>query len=335
MVASEGQIQRCARVIGDGGFVLPVVGAAAHQADLEILAGGRSEEGALKLCAALLQPRPDNPDGEKVSVIVHSCTVGYLAPDMERPFLAALKSNGFANAACEAVIFGGRRHGGEEDSQFGIKLNVALPFKLADPVVRAKPALPPVTRASVPRESTRPEPPWARYAEPPLTRPEPAPQPATRPEPVSQPATRPEPVPQPSPAAEPLPAEPPPQPTRVEPPPQPVPAAPPPHGPQTHVFRTEEYGRGFFGWIFLAALVVFNFAMAVWLIAYWTGLFELADVLLTGGEMETKIGPLLGLELIFAIWIAGAVLLGPAAYVTRGKTVVVDEIVESPAAPTP
>lgn len=135
VAAPEANIQRCARVIGDGEFALAVVGATEHQADLEILAGGRSEEGALKLCAALLQPKPGNPAGRKVAVIVHSCTVGYLAPKAVPALLAALQESGFANAAREAVIFGGR-HYGEADGQFGIKLNAAIPFKLVDPVAR-------------------------------------------------------------------------------------------------------------------------------------------------------------------------------------------------------
>jgi hypothetical protein len=304
---AEHEVQRCARVIGDGAFAFPVVGVAEHEADLDILAGGRSEEGALKLCAALLQPRPGNPDGKKVSVIVHSCTVGYLAPGVERAFLAALKQSGFANAACEAVIFGGRHHRGEADSEFGIKLNVAVPFKLVDPVTRAPLPERPARAAPQPPPSTQlpepvraPEPPPARAEEPPPSAPEP--------QPIAEPD-------QPGLADESAPIEP-----------------PPPPGQQTHVFRTEEHGRGVFGSLMLAALLLFNLAMAVWLVGFWTGLFELADAVFSGGEWETKFRGLLGTELIVAIWIAGTVVLGLAAYVTRGTQVVVEEIVESPPA---
>ena len=296
---AEGEIQRCARVIGDGAFAFPVVGVAEHEADLDILAGGRSEEGALKLCAALLQPKPNNPDGKKVSVIVHSCTVGYLAPGVERAFLAALKQNGFANAACEAVIFGGRHHRGEADSEFGIKLNVAVPFKLVDPVTRAP--LPERPARAVP-----PPPPSAQLPEP-VRAPEPPPARAVEPPPSAEPES-------PAPADEAALAE------------------PLPHGPQTHFFRTEEHGRSVLGLVVLAALLLFNLAMALWLVAYWTGLFELADAVLTGGEWETKFRGALGTELIVAIWIVGAVVLTPIAYMTRGKQVVVDEIVETPPA---
>jgi len=303
---AEGEIQRCARVIGDGAFAFPVVGVAEHEADLDILAGGRSEEGALKLCAALLQPKPNNPDGKKVSVIVHSCTVGYLAPGVERAFLAALKQNGFANAACEAVIFGGRHQRGEADSEFGIKLNVAVPFKLVDPV----------TRAPLPERPARaaPQPPPSTPLHEPVRALEPPPARAVEPPPS---------VPEPQPIAEPEP------PARAD---EPASSEPPPHGPQTHFFRTEEHGRGVFGLVVLAALLVFNLAMAVWLITFWTGVFELADAVLTGGEWETKLRGMLGTELIIAIWIAGTVVLGLAAYVTRGTQIVVEEIVETPPA---
>jgi hypothetical protein len=313
VTASASETQRCARVIGDGEFAVAVVGAAEHQADLDILAGGRSAEGALKLCAALLQPKPGNPEGRKVAVIVHSCTVGYLAPEVVPAFLAALAASGYANAACETVIFGGRLYG-EADGQFGIKLNAALPFKLVDPVARASaPPRPP--RAEPPRR--RPSaitPPWARPAEPAPTRPEP---PSAAPEPQS--ITEPQ---QPARVEQPAP------PARSEPPPP----AEPEHA-QTHVFRTQQHGRGIFGSFVLAAALLFNLAMALWLIAFWTGLFELADAVFTGGEWETKFRGMLGSELIVAIWIAGAVVLALAAYVTRGKTVVIDEIVESPDAP--
>jgi hypothetical protein len=269
VAAAEANIQRCARVIGDGAFALPVVGAAEHQADLEILAGGLSQEGALKLCAALLQPKPDNPAGKKVSVVVHSCTVGHLAPEVEVEFLAALEQGGFANAACEAVIFGGRHHEGEADTAFGIRLNVALPLTLVDPLAPA----------SAPHEAVRAEP------------------------------------------------EPPPEtgsPTR----------AAPPVRPQTHVFRTQEHGRGFFGWIFLAALFAFNLAMTLWALTYWTGLFELADALASGGEWEARFRGFLGTELILAIWIAGTVVLALATYVTRGaRKVVVEEVGDNPPVP--
>ncbi|HEV2000134.1 MAG TPA: hypothetical protein VGQ97_06565, partial [Xanthobacteraceae bacterium] len=218
-------------------------------------------------------------------------------------FLAALKQNGFANAACEAVIFGGRHKRCEADSEFGIKLNVAVPFKLVDPVMRAP--LP-----ERPARAAPPPPPSAELAEP-VRAPEPPPARAVEPPPSAEPEP-------PAPADEPVPAEPPPPPL--------------PHGPQTHFFRTEEHGRGVFGSLVLAALLLFNLAMALWLVAYWTGLFELADAVLTGGEWETKFRGALGTELIVAIWIIGTVALAPIAYLTRGKQVVVDEIVETPPA---
>ena len=115
---------------------------------------------------------------------------------------------------------------------------------------------------------------------------------------------------------------------------RPAPQPDPPRGPQVHLFRTEAQGRSYFGSLVLAVALLFNAAMAVWLAAYWTGLFELADAVLVGGEWEERLRGWLGTELIVAVWIAGGVVLALAAYATRGRTVVIEEIAESPGAPT-
>jgi hypothetical protein len=121
-------------VIGDGQFAFPIVGESHYQDALETLAGGRSGQSAHQLCAALLQPEPDNPhDRSAVSVRVRGQTVGYLDRDTAPDFLAAIEEHGFANAACEAVIVGGWRRPGEADGHFGLKLNAVLPFTLVDP----------------------------------------------------------------------------------------------------------------------------------------------------------------------------------------------------------
>jgi hypothetical protein len=121
-------------VVGDGQFAFPIVGESHYQSDLEALAGGRSEEGAHQLCAALLEPEPDNPyDKNAVRVKVRSRTVGYLSQDVAPDFVAALQANGFASAACEAVIVGGWHRPGQANGHFGLRLNASMPFDLVEP----------------------------------------------------------------------------------------------------------------------------------------------------------------------------------------------------------
>ena len=134
VAAPEANIQRRARVVGDGQFAFSVVGESRYQNELETLAGGRSTESAYQLCAALLQPEPDNPhDRGAVSVKVRGLTVGYLGREAAPDFLAALAEGDFAEAACEAVIVGGWRRAGEAGGRFGLKLNAVAPFVLVDP----------------------------------------------------------------------------------------------------------------------------------------------------------------------------------------------------------
>jgi hypothetical protein len=128
--------EKVAIVIGDEKFEFPVVGESHHQTLLEDICGGRTEDGANHKCAALLVPEPKNPyDKNAVAVTVDGKTVGYLARDVAPDFLTALASGSYESAACGAIIVGGWSRDGDE-GHFGIRLNAALPFTLADPPSR-------------------------------------------------------------------------------------------------------------------------------------------------------------------------------------------------------
>jgi uncharacterized tellurite resistance protein B-like protein len=122
--------QSSAFVCGDGGYRFEVVGESHYQADLERIVGGRSEDSARYECVARLTPEPDNPyDPQAVYVSVGGRKVGYLSRDWAAKFKAALASNGYARASCNALIVGGWDRGGDRGS-FGIKLDIALPLDL-------------------------------------------------------------------------------------------------------------------------------------------------------------------------------------------------------------
>jgi hypothetical protein len=87
--------------------------------------------------------------------------------------------------------------------------------------------------------------------------------------------------------------------------------------------RTEIARRGFFGWLFLIVFWGFNLLMAGWLISYWHVL----------GQMQTApneaaghaIGSVIGTSIVVLFWVAGAVVFGLLAMLTRGrKTVIVE-----------
>ena len=124
------QSQPGAIVSGDGGYHFEVVGESHYQAELERIVGGRTEDSASYQCVAILKPEPDNPyDPQAVCVTVNGRTVAYLSRDWAVKFNAALTSNGFAQAACSALIVGGWERGGDR-GHFGIKLDIALPLDL-------------------------------------------------------------------------------------------------------------------------------------------------------------------------------------------------------------
>ncbi len=82
--------------------------------------------------------------------------------------------------------------------------------------------------------------------------------------------------------------------------------------------------RGFFGWVFFLLFWAFNILMAAWLITYWPFLNK--DNVLGEAEHAGKvIGGTIGTGLIAFFWVAGAVILGLFALLTRGRKVIITE----------
>lgn len=91
------------------------------------------------------------------------------------------------------------------------------------------------------------------------------------------------------------------------------------------VVRREIRKRGVVGWITLSLFWIFNILMVLWLFSYWG---DLAPEFEAGSEAEqtgTAIGATIGTGFIVFFWVAGAVILGLFAILTRGRKTIVEE----------
>lgn len=90
--------------------------------------------------------------------------------------------------------------------------------------------------------------------------------------------------------------------------------------------RQERRRRGVFGVIFKYAFILYNLAMAWWLISYW---IKVAPLLNNAVDEATRtggtVGAALGTATIAGFWVAGTVVLGLFTLLTRGKTVTIHE----------
>lgn len=84
--------------------------------------------------------------------------------------------------------------------------------------------------------------------------------------------------------------------------------------------------RGFFGKIFKALFVLFNLAMALWVVVYLGSIGKMVDGAASSAEAAgVTIGGTLGTGMLIFIWVAGTVILGLFTLLTRGNTVVITE----------
>jgi hypothetical protein len=127
----SGDNHRCAIVVGGTGYECEVVGESKYQRDLEIIAGGRTENGARHKCVAVLYPEPNNPaDKSAIRVEIDGCTVGYLPRKLAREFSGALSAESFEVAVCNAMIVGGwRASKRQKEGHFGVVLDASVPFE--------------------------------------------------------------------------------------------------------------------------------------------------------------------------------------------------------------
>ena len=94
----------------------------------------------------------------------------------------------------------------------------------------------------------------------------------------------------------------------------------------SHVIRTESYKRGFFGWIFKVLFIIYNAAMALWLISYWVQISKLTTAS-DAERTDAAIGGGIGTGVILFMWVMGAVILGLLTYFSRGRKIVIEKTI--------
>lgn len=94
----------------------------------------------------------------------------------------------------------------------------------------------------------------------------------------------------------------------------------------TKIVRREIRKRGFFGWLFLLIFLGFNAFMALWLVAYWVDLSQMAAA--TKAEQAGKaIGGTIGSTMLLSLWAVGSIITGLLALLTRGSKTIIEETV--------
>jgi hypothetical protein len=92
------------------------------------------------------------------------------------------------------------------------------------------------------------------------------------------------------------------------------------------IVRREIRKRGFFGWLFLLLFIVFNLLMAIWMLSFWADVGErVAQATSEAARGVGRLGAAAGTSFIAFLWVAGAVVLGLFALLTRGRVTVVEE----------
>jgi hypothetical protein len=94
------------------------------------------------------------------------------------------------------------------------------------------------------------------------------------------------------------------------------------------IIRREVRKRGFFGWVFLLIFLGFNGLMVLWLFSYWS---QIGSSLSSGSQAEragSAIGATVGTGMILFFWMAGAVITGFLALLTRGRKTYIEERID-------
>jgi hypothetical protein len=110
------------------GAPVDVVGESYHQAELEMIGGGRTPNGLpRRLVTATLVREPDNPyDANAVRVDIAGLVVGHLSREDAPTFHAIIDrlAKGNRAATCRAVLAGGWNRGGEDVGAIGVQLRI-------------------------------------------------------------------------------------------------------------------------------------------------------------------------------------------------------------------
>ena len=111
-------------VAGDGDFDCEVVGDKHHQSALDLIAGGRAEDGYHLDVVADLVPDPNHPDDPfAVMVMINGLQVGHLSSPRAKVIGQVLNKHRFVSAQVDAIVVGGwNRRGGH----YVVKLDLPI-----------------------------------------------------------------------------------------------------------------------------------------------------------------------------------------------------------------
>lgn len=96
----------------------------------------------------------------------------------------------------------------------------------------------------------------------------------------------------------------------------------------TRMVRTEVRKRGFFGWVFMLLFIGFNLLMLAWLISYWATIAPMVNQGHSAARTGAALGATIGTGFLIALWAAGDIILGLLTLLSRGKKLIVEEVIQ-------
>jgi|KBSSwiStaDraftv2_1062776.scaffolds.fasta_scaffold1097167_1 hypothetical protein len=116
------------------GFTFEVVGEANYQDALDVLCGGKCEDGHKLEARAQLIFQEDNPyDPNAIAVLIDRRLVGYVPRDLARSMRSAILTLNPEErpVTCDALVVGGWLRDEDDEGHYGVRLSLAHPLRLA------------------------------------------------------------------------------------------------------------------------------------------------------------------------------------------------------------
>lgn len=123
------------RFIRDGSFDYDVVGESFYQPALDLICGGKTDDGHEHECSAVLVCEDDNPhDPNAIAVMISGRKVGHLPRSEAAAFRQLLRRHGIENlpVRCDALVIGGWKRGRGDEGHYGVKLDIHDEATLTD-----------------------------------------------------------------------------------------------------------------------------------------------------------------------------------------------------------
>lgn len=112
---------------GDGDFAFDVVGEANYQDAIDVIVGGKTEDGHEHECLALLVREPENRhDRNAIAVFIDSRKVGYVPRREAAAMSKLLDRKGHQSFTADALIVGGWSQGRRGEGHYGVKLDLPV-----------------------------------------------------------------------------------------------------------------------------------------------------------------------------------------------------------------